>query len=258
MTRALTRTNFHSSRLIRILSDLAVADGVDPGMAFAEKLGQWVDYSDAICLSSALTANTASPPAVSSGMPSGARVGASDAFARIRTTLVGSITRSGSLNVGRTPNEWPSPEPGEPLDVAAAYEPYRRSYLALQREMDLNIRPLRAHMRDVLARASPALKSLAALDAALDGILCDQESKLLSTVPLLLKKRFVHLLKAHQETAAAAMSQAANPALWTQPGGWLVRFCHEFQTVLLAELDVRLQPTVGLMEALNNEMTKQT
>ena len=35
-------------------------------------------------------------------------------------------------------------------------------------------------------------------------------------------------------------------------GAWLSRFCNELQTVLLAELDVRLQPTVGLIEALHN------
>ena len=32
---------------------------------------------------------------------------------------------------------------------------------------------------------------------------------------------------------------------------------HNFGAVLLAELDVRLQPTVGLLEALHNEKTKQ-
>jgi len=38
-------------------------------------------------------------------------------------------------------------------------------------------------------------------------------------------------------------------------GAWLARFCHELEAVLLAELDVRLQPTVGLIEALQNEKT---
>ena len=35
-----------------------------------------------------------------------------------------------------------------------------------------------------------------------------------------------------------------------------MRFRSELQTVLLAELDARLQPTLGLMEALHNELNK--
>jgi hypothetical protein len=51
--------------------------------------------------------------------------------------------------------------------------------------------------------------------------------------------------------------QPDDPALWMQPGGWLANFCRELQGVLLAELDLRLQPTVGLIEALSNEVGKR-
>jgi hypothetical protein len=50
--------------------------------------------------------------------------------------------------------------------------------------------------------------------------------------------------------------QADDPALWMQPGGWLAGFRKELQDALLAELDVRLQPTVGLIEAFSNEATR--
>jgi Protein of unknown function (DUF3348) len=50
MTRALTRTPFHSSQLIRTLADLACVNAVAPGLAFAERLGLWVDYTHAITL----------------------------------------------------------------------------------------------------------------------------------------------------------------------------------------------------------------
>jgi hypothetical protein len=253
MTRALTRTNFHSSRLIRILADLAILDAVEPGIAFAEKLGLWVDYTDAITMSAALNASTASPPGTPSGAQSVASVAVSEEFTRIQATLVSSITKSGSPNVGKTRIELPSPKLDVPVEVATAYEPYRRYYSAHQRDMDSNIRPLRANVREVLARASPALKQLAALDAALDGILCGREIKLLSTVPLLLEKRFEQLLKAHQQKLVDT-KQADNPDFWMNQGGWLARFCNELQTVLLAELDVRLQPTAGLIEAFNNEI----
>ena len=251
-----TRTHFHSSRLIRILSDLALADVADPGTAFAEKLGQWVNYSDAISLSAVLTASAVRPPTMPTGVQTSAVLAAADAFARVRTALVESITKNGWPNPIDKGKALPAAQPETSLGEAASYEPYRRSYLALQRDMDAAIRPLRAQVRDVLSKASPALKQLAALDAALDEILGERESKLLATVPVLLNKRFTQLLKAHQQALPVA-TQADNPALWLRPGGWLARFSNEFQTVLLAELDVRLQPTVGLMEALHNEMTTQ-
>ena len=50
MPRASPRQNFHSSNLIRILSDLALVDTCYPGNAFAEELGLWLNLDDAIAL----------------------------------------------------------------------------------------------------------------------------------------------------------------------------------------------------------------
>jgi hypothetical protein len=121
--------------------------------------------------------------------------------------------------------------------------------------MDLKIKPLRAQVREVVAGTSPALQQLAALDAALDAVLADRESLLLAKVPALLEKRFRQLRQAHQDLLLEAQ-QEDNISLWTKPGGRLARFCQELQTVLLAELDLRLQTTLGLLEALHNETPK--
>jgi hypothetical protein len=72
---------------------------------------------------------------------------------------------------------------------------------------------------------------------------------------VLLEQRFEQLLKTHQQKLVETQ-QADNPAIWMNPGAWLARFCNELQTMLLAELDLRLQPTVGLIEAFNNQITK--
>ena len=250
MTRALTRTPFHSSPLIRILADLALLEAVESGGAFAEKLGLWVAFRDAISLSAALTA---SPPVT----PSGARPVSPDAvraeFDRVRASLVAAMTKTSAPSAGRARTELPAPSLDEPLEVATGYEAYRRYYLAHQRDMEAGIRSLRVRVRGVLLKASPALRQLATLDAALDGILAERESKLLATIPSLLEQRFGQLLKVHQQ-ALAETPPTDSPDLGVNAVGWLTRFRHEFQTVLLAELDVRLQPTLGLVEAFNNEM----
>jgi hypothetical protein len=234
-------TNLHSSRLIRALADLVILDSRGPDINFAEVLGLWLDHHDAIALRAVHTKRV---PIKLSGVKSVASVDLNDEFTRMRTSLVNLMTTTAATNLGSAAVELPSP----------AYEPYRRYYLEHQRNMALSVRALRVHVREVLTSASPELNQLAALDAVLDEILCDRESKLLSTVPLLLARRFEQSRKAHQQMLDATQ-QADNPSTCMQAQGWLARFCNELQTVLLAELDVRLQPTLGLIEAFNNKIT---
>lgn len=263
MTQSLPRTNFNSSKLIRFLADLSLVDAAESKpaskQAFAERLGQWLDFSDAIALHAAH-----SPGAVPAGMPSvanGAVENESKEFARTRTALVNSITKSCSPDAGETRIRFPTPQPGtamaaiEANKLATAYEPYRRFYAAHQNEMESALRPLRAHLRKALAKASATLAQLAALDAALDKILGVRERQLLATVPLLLESRFGQLLATHRQRLADS-GQADDPARWMQPGGWLADFCRDLQGVLLAELDVRLQPATGLIEAFSNEANR--
>ena len=250
MTRALTRTPLHSSRLTRVLADLALMDAAQAGTAFAERLGQWMNLGHAITLHGAL--NT-SPSPVKVPAPSGLRAALSEEFNRVRTGFETIINTPPGTKGVRTRAGMPLPDLLLPLEMPSAFEPYRRYYLAQQRDMELGTRPLRAKARDVLARASPALKTLATLDAALDDILNDRESKLLANVPVLLEKRFTQLLKEHEHRLEST-GLTDNPAYWMHAGGWLARFRTDLQTVLLAELDLRLQPTVGLIEALNHEI----
>lgn len=252
MTRALTRANFHRSRFIRVLADLSLVDGVEPGMAFAEKLGPWLNLNDAITLCAVLNA---SQPAAPSGAESVARSGLGEELARMRAGLLSSINAS-APKLGSSGVDFPMSKQGQPVEVATDYEPYRRYYLARQRDMDSSVRALRSRARELLAQASPALRQLAALDATFDAILGERESKLLATAPLLLERRFEQLRKAHQQSLAETR-QADEPASWMKTGAWLARFRQELQTVLLAELDLRLQPTLGLIEAFNHETTKQ-
>jgi len=121
--------------------------------------------------------------------------------------------------------------------------------------METSIHPLRAKARDVLSGASLKLAKLAVLDAALDQILLNHESKLLATVPALLKRRFEYVRKQHQ-LSRADDRQADDPVTWMQPDGWLADFFKVLNGALLAELDVRLQPTLGLIEAFGNEAVK--
>jgi hypothetical protein len=246
MTRALTRTHFHSSQLIRTLADLAVLETAGPATAFGEKLGLWIDFADAIALTGVLNANNLD---ARSAVQATAGVSVAEEFAKSRASLEGAIRKSSSPNTGRTRAELSLPTLDEPLEDAKLYTPLRRYHQAHQRDMENSVRSVRARVRDGVAMAAPHLQQLVALDAAYEGILSEREARLLANLPSLMEKRFNHLRKAYMQTQPAE----DQPALWMKPGAWLARFCTELQTVLLAELDLRLQPAVGLLEALHSE-----
>ena len=282
MTQAVSRTRFNSAGLVRMLAELAVADVADPKQTFAERLGEWLDFKDALALYSAL--NSAATGAPSRAAPAAALRGQ---LVQVRGELAAAVAAAGTTQPGGTNLALPTPLPNAAPESAADFAPFHRYYLAHQRAMAAAVSPLRASARTALAGQSAALRQLAALDAVLDQALAAREASLLATVPVLLGKRFAHLYAAHRrereaaapdvagQAAPDAAGQAAtagaaatgegapgagappdDPARWMQPGGWLVRFCAEMQRVLLAELDLRLMPVAGLVAALDKESTE--
>lgn len=248
MARGSPRTSFDSSRLIRALSDLVSTDATPPRQSFADRLGQWLDFADAIALFSALNGSTDA-----AGGPATAEHPAlRDEFARVRGALLDSINTDGVLTPGKARIRLPAPAWHASTPGAADYLPYHRYYLAHQRDMGAAIAPLRASVRAGLAQRAPALRQLAALDGVLDQALAPRERSLLANVPQLLGRRFEQLHQAHRN----ALTTPDDPARWLQPGAWLHTFCQDMRAVLLAELELRLQPVAGLLEALN-EVTKQ-
>lgn len=248
MARGSPRTSFDSSRLIRALSDLVSTDAAPPRQSFADRLGQWLDFADAIALFSALNGSTDA-----AGGPATAEHPAlRDEFARVRGALLDSINTDGVLTPGKARIRLPAPAWHASTPGAADYLPYHRYYLAHQRDMGAAIAPLRASVRAGLAQRAPALRQLAALDGVLDQALAPRERSLLATVPQLLGRRFEQLHQAHRN----ALTTPDDPARWLQPGAWLHTFCQDMRVVLRAELELRLQPVAGLLEALN-EVTRQ-
>jgi hypothetical protein len=244
MTRDLPRTNFHSSQLIRCLADLDLLDGAEPTSDFADELGQWMHFTDAIALSSVLDSGMSKVPAQSRELREAAGVLLTAEFERIRAFMVNSITKS--CAGGNTHIKLPL------VDLEVSYAPYRQFYDAHQRDMELSVEPLRVNLRAALAKASPRLRKLAELDVVMEKFLREREGRLLARVPLLLQKHFDALYAAHQEKVTAS-GPPDTPAAWIRPGGWLARFCHALQTLLLAEAELRLQPSAGLLEAFNQK-----
>lgn len=256
MAQGLSRTHINGSGLVRALGGLVAADVPASKQSFADRLGQWLGFADALTLYSALNAATPGDASPAVTVPLQDVEALRQAMARVRDALAESIVNDGVFRPGPARIELPTPDPQVPVEKAADFGPYHRYYLAHQRDMAVRIGPLRGTVRAALQGKAAALSRLAALDAVMDQALAARERELLASVPALLGKRFEQRYEAHR--AALAETQTADDAArWMQPGGWLAEFCREMQSVLLAELDLRLQPVAGLIAALDDGVANE-
>jgi len=242
MARVLQHATFNRSALIRVLSG-ALPEVSGLNYDFGERLGQWLDVSDALVLYSALA-----PRAGGEAVVCPANDGLPEQLARVRLHLSDSINADGVFNSQPARIPFPVPPPNATPERAADYSPYHRYYLAHQRDMSAAITALRANARKALAAQSVAGRQLAELDATFDTLLAPRERTQLGNIPILLSKRFLQRYADH--CAMLGEGGVDDPASWVQPGGWLEAFCQDAQTVLLAELELRLKPVAGLIAAL--------
>lgn len=228
------RTTIRGPTFIRLLAGLADLDVPQPRQALSDRLSQWLDWTHAVALSTALDGRLSAPE------PAEAVAADDEAHecARVRASLAQAIARDRAF------------AELEPATAAAAADEafFRQRYYAMQRSMATGIGHLRARLRGKLARGTPDLARLAAVDAAMEGALALREHRLLAAVPSLLGLHFERLRQAAQEAPADEPAPEAVPA--STPAAWLAVFRRDMQGVLLAELDVRFQPVEGLLAAL--------
>lgn len=219
------------SRLVRALSDLSLANVATPRRSFALRMGGLIDLSDSISLS-ATHLNLSSLPFEQAG--AGAEAIRRD-FLDVRATLIQSVLRSfvPGGNAGRL--QLPLVDPpaaGDSPDI----RPYLRFYAAHQRDMEFRVRNLQDRVRIALSGLSPRLAKLVALESALDQTLVNQHRQSFAAVPALLERRMRHL-KAQHLSGATLLTQCQR----------------DLRSLLLAEIDTRLLPVQGLIEAIDED-----
>ena len=198
-----------------------------PGAALAQ-LGQSLSWRDAIALSQALGLPLSLPPeaapAEAPKLPWPAEL------ERVCRSLQAGFQDSSSLRTA-TPSD---------ASLAEAAAPFRLHHANQQRAMAQRLASLREGVRKALTARTPELARLAALDAVLEQALAEPERQKLAVLPSMLVRR-------------VALLRAAEPdgdADWPFKG-WRQSLWAELQQVLQAELDLRLQPLLGLLEALH-------
>ncbi|PVX86597.1 DUF3348 domain-containing protein [Paraburkholderia unamae] len=244
--------------LVRLLAGLGGAEVPESRLSIADQLSQWLGWTDAIALSTALSAQP--PAARAAAAPPGASAEQSQSE-RVRAALTKAITGDGASarRDGRRAPIAHAAAAQAPADVEPDFADFRQRYLALQQAMETDIGALRIRLRAALAARTPALARLATVDAVMEQALGARERSLLAGVPALLGAHFARLRAAATAQAAQAAGAAegaeraeatAENAAPSAPHTWLPSFRKDMQSVLLAELEIRFQPVEGLLAAL--------
>ena len=148
----------------------------------------------------------------------------------------------------------PSAGLGFRIEALMSYEPYRRFYSAHQTEMAVNLQSLRKRVRKNISGINAELHQLSMLDHMLDESLAADTRRLFNVIPKLLEQQFTSLLQTHRNQLN---EQGHDPEMWLEPGAWLALFYQDMREMLLAEFDVRLQPILGLLDALDEQTKTQ-
>lgn len=240
---SLPQASYPGGRLARLMAELRLLDG-QPDSDFAERLGRLFDLSDTVALDAA-NAHRAGGPFHAGDKDYQRLRGDLD---KARDKLLAGLTRAFEPEQLGTRNGLPAPQ--------ADYEPYQAFYVARQRQLTAGLQPVRARLRGALADCGPEAARLAELDAVFDATLTAWTRRCFGAIPKLLARRFDALKP--DEQRSLLHDDADDPQAWMAPGGWLHRFCQEMQLLLLAELEARLEPPRGLLDALHNEVRDRT
>lgn len=183
---------------------------------------------------------------------------------QVRASLVRAVVESFTPDVGSVRPKLPTINADMPVDQPVAFEPYHRFYAAHQREFESRIQALQLRVREVACRVSTELGQLTAIDEAMRDVFSTHTRKSLAVIPQLLGKRFAFLQQGHRSSRESSGDEVKSDhpkedmlEASTQPNGWLDEFYKEMQELLLAELELRLMPVLGLVEAVDEEVNRK-
>ena len=236
-------------RLMTLLSNVSEIKLSAASHNLAERLGHLMGLSGSVALARTLQYK-----------PQGEYASQLDAAEDVQQrvlTVRERMMRTISNSFAHDDNEEQTKVPSADVTIRAQalqhYEPYRRFYVAHQLEMAVCVQNLRAEVRKKMALVSPELSELAELDRTIEEGLVSYNRKLFNVTLKVLERRFKSLLAEHLKQVGDVDDNRSE--VWLKPGAWLDRFYQDMRELLLAEFDVRLQPVLGLLEALN-ENTK--
>ena len=210
------RSPYSGASLVRVLARLAQTGVPASDVSLPDRLSNWLGWTDAIALSSALDAGASARVGAAQAARGEASVATLEAAlcARTRATLTDAIDacrpgakvrRGGVATGGRSVATRNRVETGVDAEAGSiGFASFGQQYQAQQQSMETAIEELRNRLRAMLATRGEAHARLALVDATMARALDARERTLLGSVPSLLEAHFVRL----RDTAIAAEEAA--------------------------------------------------
>lgn len=236
-TQTRTHSGLSGSRLVQLLGSLDSKAARASHGDFAERLGRLFDLSDAISLDGATRHNPKGPFSPDEALPQLLQ----DDLLKTRRGLLDYLGRSFSGEKAASVIALPPLRDDADPEKRPSFGAYERFYQAHQRQMIAALSNLRLRCRRLLAGHSATLAHLAELDAVFESGLASYARQGFAALPGFLDQRY-RLLWQQRDPFHT-------PADWLGPQGWLTQFRRELKMLLLAELDARQEPVLGLLAA---------
>lgn len=262
----MAQVSLEGSRLVRFLNDLTVSDAVLFDKGFAERISQLIGLQQSLALSGLqgqLAGHTFESLPVEADT-------LKQEFLQVNQTLVESIVESFRPGAGSVRVQFPGTRLESTVGQLSQFGLYSQFYTARQRELERKCLHLLSFVRDGVAGLSPRLAQLVMVETALGDAITGYDRQCLAKIPKLLEGRFDELRLATElpltkfptteaQTTQAPESDQAESAdqdsqLTQGPTpAWVQQFAVDMRGLLLAELELRLLPVLGLLEAIAEE-----
>lgn len=131
-----------------------------------------------------------------------------------------------------------APLPAVAVAEAPVFAAQHKRYLLTQKQLATQIARLRDGVRQLLARSNSALRALAGLDAVMETMLAAREQAVWAAIPAFLEPRW------HWHMQAAGGLPTVGVRAFEQ----------DVQALLAAELELRLMPLQGLVQAARKDI----
>lgn len=254
MSRVKPSVRLRSSELLRFLVEKGLADDAACESDIGLELGSWLNVRQAIALQAIIGSADTPEPFDPMTVPRVDKVVLRKRFDLVRQALKASIMTGEAPAPGLPRIDMPASDWGSPPGRHSTFDPWRHYLKSHQRQMESVLRGLRQQLRAMLETAGKSHQLLAKLDALFENVLLERESRLLSQTVTAFEQRFNKAQRKHQAAPAEACDiDSSSPYAHEN----LHSLADDLRNALLAELDLRLQPVLGLIEALTQDTVQE-
>lgn len=241
----MAQISIEGSRLVRFLNDLDVSNADLFDKAFAERISQLIGLHKSLALSGLplkLARLRFEPRSVCADK-------VQQEFLRVNQELIETLIECFTPGNGSARVRFPGYREDATEEQLNNFDLYVQFYSARQRQIELKVQHLLSYVRDAAAGHSQRLAQLVMLESSFGEAIVGYDRQCLAAVPRLLEAYFEQLRQEHQDM----LTEQSGESTPEETPSWINQFSDDMRELLFAELELRLMPVMGLIEAFDED-----